>query len=383
MSKAIPKGLQQEHILSALRDLDRGVEHPFGEPKKYKLVHDGKRYPPKTAVGLAFKYFRDTILPPGEFSGGEGAGQANHELRKLGFVVEPIHRESELELVDNVDQVQSPQSWAFLANPRRYRIDDAVRELSEDLWKVPRGDVEPGDHIAIWRASGGRGHRGIIALATALTAPELLSQPDHLLGYWVDRPPAAPQRCAWVRYHQSHGLPLWLNEDQTGLLSKLSVSRARGGSVFQMSPDQWERLETLADIRTPTHENVPPDFDEAAEGRVLIRQHKARERNQRLVQLKKEHALRDGGNFVCDVCGFEFMKAYGTDYIECHHIVPLSELESPTTTKLEDLSLVCANCHRMLHTGGDNLDIDKLRAQIRVQYSYGDDQPSSECHRET
>ena len=74
MSKAIPGGLQREHALSAQRDLDGGIEdHPCGKPTRYELVHDSKRYPPKTAVGIAVKYLNGTVLTHRTCSGGERA----------------------------------------------------------------------------------------------------------------------------------------------------------------------------------------------------------------------------------------------------------------------------------------------------------------------
>lgn len=88
MPKAIPDGLTKQHVLLALQDLDEGIDHGFKQPIHYELVHDGKRYPPKAVVGVAFRHLTGSILPPEEFSGGEATGQANSVLRSLGFTVE-------------------------------------------------------------------------------------------------------------------------------------------------------------------------------------------------------------------------------------------------------------------------------------------------------
>src|SRR4051812_38245098 len=87
MPQAIPKGLTREHILQALADIDAGIEHPFGVPTAYEMVHEGKRHPPKAVIGLAFRSLLGRILQPDEFSGGEAPGQANYVLRELGFTV--------------------------------------------------------------------------------------------------------------------------------------------------------------------------------------------------------------------------------------------------------------------------------------------------------
>src|SRR4051812_46452291 len=87
MPQSIPKGLAREHVLRALAGLDAGVEHPFGAPTGYELVHQGRRYPPKAVIGMAFRHLAGRILQPEEFSGGEAPGQANFVLRELGFTV--------------------------------------------------------------------------------------------------------------------------------------------------------------------------------------------------------------------------------------------------------------------------------------------------------
>ena len=46
MPQSIPKGLTRECVLRALADLDAGIDHPFGPPTGYELVHDGRRYAP-------------------------------------------------------------------------------------------------------------------------------------------------------------------------------------------------------------------------------------------------------------------------------------------------------------------------------------------------
>src|SRR5262245_33943221 len=63
------------------------VPHPFGDPTKYELVFQGRRYAPKAVIGLACEHFLGRVLQPDEFSGGEAPGQANHVLRQLGFTV--------------------------------------------------------------------------------------------------------------------------------------------------------------------------------------------------------------------------------------------------------------------------------------------------------
>ena len=105
-------------------------------------------------------------------------------------------------------------------------------------------------------------------------------------------------------------------------------------------------------------------LDEVREGRVLYRAHKVRERSPKLAKRKKASRLKQAGKLTCDVCGFDFQEFYGElgqGYIECHHKISLSELDVESTTKLKDLALVCANCHRMLHRKISTLSVEELK----------------------
>ena len=51
MPQSIPAGLKQQHVLTALADLDGGADHPFGGPTRYELIHEGKHDAPEAVVG--------------------------------------------------------------------------------------------------------------------------------------------------------------------------------------------------------------------------------------------------------------------------------------------------------------------------------------------
>lgn len=106
---------------------------------------------------------------------------------------------------------------------------------------------------------------------------------------------------------------------------------------------------------------------EAEEGAVLTRLHRTRERNGRLVEAKKRTVLREAGRLSCEACGFSFAVAYGDigmAFIECHHRRPLSDLGERQRTSLDDLALLCANCHRMIHVGRPWLTVEELRGVV-------------------
>lgn len=71
----------------------------------------------------------------------------------------------------------------------------------------------------------------------------------------------------------------------------------------------------------------------------------------------------------CYACGFNFEEMYGErgkDFIEVHHLQPLSTLkEEVQINPKTDLVPLCANCHRMVHRKKDNvLTIEELKRII-------------------
>lgn len=116
-----------------------------------------------------------------------------------------------------------------------------------------------------------------------------------------------------------------------------------------------------------TYISVPDGLQEAEEGRLLTVQHVKRERSRTLVEAKKKSVVDAGGTLACEACGFDYEARYGEHgrgFIECHHIQPLHSLRPGTKTKLTDLALVCASCHRMIHAKPRWLTMVELRSVL-------------------
>ncbi|WP_138418228.1 HNH endonuclease [Aquibacillus sediminis] len=103
----------------------------------------------------------------------------------------------------------------------------------------------------------------------------------------------------------------------------------------------------------------------AIEGNIKYYYGKRYERDckNRMLAIKK-HGLN------CYVCGFNFEEKYGKygkDFIEVHHIKPLSTLEKAVEINPEtDLVPLCANCHRMIHRRKDYiLNVDELSEVVK------------------
>ena len=163
--------------------------------------------------------------------------------------------------------------------------------------------------------------------------------------------------------------PLQIAEGKTGL--------SRGGKLEEQIWNEFANdipflKATTSAIRSFLVKGNLPDLPgedegelEASEGRLLARVHLYRERDHKISKKKKDKVFKQTGHLKCEGCNFDFFERYGErgfQFIECHHTKPLSLYDGEMTTKEEDLALVCANCHRIIHRGKPWLGIEELKA---------------------
>ena len=149
----------------------------------------------------------------------------------------------------------------------------------------------------------------------------------------------------------------------TELIDKNELEKYQRNLWELFKPFMSHKLnENQKDFQTYLNDELGKDF-ETKEGRLLFRNHRVRERDSSISQRKKQIAFSEG-RYECEVCNFSFIETYGETYIECHHIVPIHQGER--ITKLEDLALVCSNCHRMLHRKINDkyLSVQELKKNI-------------------
>jgi predicted HNH restriction endonuclease len=110
------------------------------------------------------------------------------------------------------------------------------------------------------------------------------------------------------------------------------------------------------------------DEESFQEGKEKYRTHLLKERSGQLVRAAKYKGLSNDSKLCCQVCGFSFVEKYGEigeGFIEAHHLYPISELTKETETKIEDLILVCSNCHRMLHRKRPWTTLETLKTMLQ------------------
>ena len=112
-----------------------------------------------------------------------------------------------------------------------------------------------------------------------------------------------------------------------------------------------------------------PSMHEAEEGKLVTRMHSYRERDRGLVDKAKAAALKKYGRLRCEACELNFADKYGVlgeGLIDVHHTKPVHTLQPGETTKVSDLALLCANCHRVVHSRRKWFTVDEVRAAVRT-----------------
>ena len=109
---------------------------------------------------------------------------------------------------------------------------------------------------------------------------------------------------------------------------------------------------------------------EYKEGKELLRLHKVRERDPQLVKDAKKRFKKLHGELFCEACGINFERVYGErgkDFIEGHHKKPVSEMKEGETTKVEDIGMLCSNCHSMIHRL-PMVSIEELKSSLQFTW---------------
>jgi predicted HNH restriction endonuclease len=126
----------------------------------------------------------------------------------------------------------------------------------------------------------------------------------------------------------------------------------------------------ILDRKTGTKKSKIVTEDEESnfpEGKEKFKEHRYLERDSSISKKAKELRLDQVGELRCDACHFSFSDTYGehgAGFIEAHHTTPVNELCGNRKTRIEEIALVCSNCHRMLHSGSSLLSIEELQAII-------------------
>lgn len=311
-------------------------KYQFGKATTYFLEYEGRSYDSKAIAGAAHKYIseKDSPLRPQDFSGGEATVKRVFEA--LGFEV--ISKTSN----------NPPWSQDELILALEFYIEHRAKIPSKTSSEIAALSDEISAIAQLLNLKGGQTMRNINGVYMKLMNfrrldPEFTDKGRVGLSRGSSR-----DEEVWLRYaHDKEEL----KQAALSVRSSLALSNTK------------DRFVDFSNV------DIDPDFVEASEGALVTRIHRYRERDSKIVKKKKQTVLRTRGKLECECCGFNFQEKYGhrgAGYIECHHISGLAEAAEKRKTRLDDLALVCANCHRMIHARKEWLSLDALRSLLRA-----------------
>ncbi len=115
--------------------------------------------------------------------------------------------------------------------------------------------------------------------------------------------------------------------------------------IYEAKKCEFEKQKEETKKRHTKEQRSKQDF---TEGNVVESHYDRRERNHGTRIKCIEHY-----GCKCSICGFDFEDQYGEigkEFIEVHHIVPISSTDSEhDVDPIKDLIPVCSNCHSILH----------------------------------
>ncbi len=194
----------------------------------------------------------------------------------------------------------------------------------------------------------------------------LAAEPDARATIWrvyeqlVLRHPEVTEAERTQKYRNSASL--WANRVQFArlhLANQGMLFRANGApdaprSYWKLTPKGIEIARTLQGSSSPSELQLAADLESLAQEESAIEGL----RTERLVaHFERNPKLRAAAIAIhgttCLACHFNFGTVYGSlgnDYIEVHHLVPVSRMTEPSTVNPgTDMTVLCSNCHRMVH----------------------------------
>jgi hypothetical protein len=251
--------------------------------------------------------------------------------------------------------------WVFQGSPDKFDIDDYLSRYPELIyWRTPRyvKDIAMGERAFVWRAGN---ESGAVAIGTVVEVPVTRTSVIHpeALGddLWVAEVPDPDEAATGIHIDEirlgidQHMVPRDLVKNDPDLGSTTLI-RMPNATVFKLTAAQTKALERLWGVAGSVNTSLS-----VQEGQKRLRAHYVRERSPRLREDKLRDFRRSHNGLYCELCLEGQVPRYPHDLaeriFEVHHRAPLAQASTPVRTTLSDLAVLCANCHRSVHSTSD------------------------------
>ena len=166
--------------------------------------------------------------------------------------------------------------------------------------------------------------------------------------------------------------PYWLAQGKKGLQNSETAAFREIWAEFHEHPEDVSEIANEIKRALSSNDYILPktNLDERKakvfEGKQQLRSHYSRERkSQRKAKLKA--FMASYGSLFCEVCDDDYAnydEEVRAKVFEVHHNVPLAIAFHQVGTRLDDLSVLCANCHRAIHAYEEVPTVQQMREML-------------------
>lgn len=349
----IPKNINQENVIEAIRKIDREGVPERRESTRFSLAYEGKYYPPKYVISLANIFANGEEYPPSGFSGG---GETNNFLRGQGFSI-----------VENGIETneKDTNTWIFQGNPSVFDIDNYISDHKYIWWSLRQehfaDKIQINDNVFLWRSDGGKkGTGGIIAKCKIVSFPLERTDDSDAEEYWytddwVDSYLAVKLEVLEVRIGQEFISRLSLLEHP--ILKGLLILRLRQQTNYLLSKEHAIEIQKLWESKNSFQdelENQVSSDIEASLNTEITETEKEQVIKSRIGQSAFKKALL-AREKKCRLCGISDER-----FLVASHIKPWSQSDNQERLDVNNGLLLCPNHDALFDKGYISFDDDGM-----------------------
>lgn len=264
--------------------------------------------------------------------------------------------------------------WTFFANPKFWNVEKFLRDENANttytITDYQRNEFKVGqlgvirvgrDQRTKFELNGrSRLSSGIYAIVEVMSEPKFCVDPDTR--YWIDENEYNKEKYRVnIRILKNFiNSPILIEElDSLDFTVDKYLRNGFQASTMPLELNTFNFINKSYDIYFEEIDNIIEDSNiGACEGEIKQRVVNIRKRSNKIRELKKSSFIKEYGKLFCEVCGEDDKYT-----IEVHHEdTYISDMNKDHLTKLSDLRIVCANCHRKLH--GYKISISELKNKI-------------------
>lgn len=160
--------------------------------------------------------------------------------------------------------------------------------------------------------------------------------------------------------HVASNMVAWFSQ-------RITVANSPWASFFERErqPDGWAYRPIMS-----AQSSIITESDLVAiEGDPRMYFHLRRERDPAISQAKRHAVMVTHGKLSCESCGFWTQDSFpglDAELCEIHHRLPLAFASEPVKTSLNDLAVLCPNCHRAIHRTMPLMSVEEFRSHFFI-----------------